>query len=113
MKKTKKEMFAEILEVVTSNEHKEFLTKQIAQLEKSTGTNCKPTQTQIANKGIKADIVAGMVKGERYTITDLIKANPAIADYSNQKISALTNQLVKAGTVKRKEDGRKTYFSLV
>lgn len=113
MKKTKKEMFAEILEVVTSNEHKEFLTKQIAQLEKRTGANRKPTQTQIVNEGIKADIVAGMVEGERYTITDLIKANPAIADYSNQKISALANQLVKAGTVKREEDGRKTYFSLV
>lgn len=112
-KKTKKTMFAEILEVVTSAEHKAFLEKQIAQLEKRTGANRKPTQTQIANEGIKADIVAGMVEGERYTITDLIKANPNIADYSNQKISALANQLVKAGTVKREEDGRKTYFSLV
>lgn len=112
-KKTKREVFAEILEVVTSEEHKAFIEKQIAQLEKRTGANRKPTQVQLANESIKADIVKGMVEGERYTITDLIKNIPAIAEYSNQKISALAAQLVKAGTIKREEDGRKTYFSLV
>jgi len=113
MKKTKKDLFAEILEVVTTEEHKEFIAKQIEALEKRTGANRKPTQVQLANEGIKQDILDGMVEGKRYTITDMIKTIPAIAEYSNQKISALVAQLVKAGTIKREEDGRKTYFSLV
>lgn len=106
-------MFNEILAVVTDDAQKEFIKHQIELLDKKSSANRKPTKTQLANEGIKNDILDGMVSGERYTITDLIKEIPAIADFSNQKISALVNQLVKDNKVTRVEEKRKTYFTKV
>ena len=54
-----------------------------------------------------------MTEGERYTVTELIKGIETIADYSNQKISALLSQLVKDGKVVRTVEKGKTYFALV
>lgn len=110
---TKKDMFNEILNSYDLTEaHCDFIKHEIELLDKKSAGNRKPTKTQIANEGIKADIVGGMVEGEHYTVTDLIKSNEALADYSNQKISALVAQLVKEGKVVRSTEKGKTYFSL-
>lgn len=110
---TKRDMFNEILaNYELSEAHKEFIEKQIVLLEKKSGANRKPTKTQEANEGIKQDIVDGMAEGERYTITDLIKTIEAIADYSNQKISNLANQLVKANVLAKVTEKGRTYFYL-
>jgi predicted transcriptional regulator len=53
-----------------------------------------------------------MAADTEYTITDLIKTIEDIADYSNQKISNLVGQLVKAGTVVRREEKGRAYFKL-
>lgn len=112
-RKTKKDFFNEILtNYDLTDTHREFVEKQIAQLEKKASGNRKPTKTQIANEGIKATIVEGMAADTEYTITDLIKTIEDIADYSNQKISNLVGQLVKAGTVVRREEKGRAYFKL-
>lgn len=112
-RKTKKDMFNEILtNYDLTDAHREFVEKQIAQLEKKASGNRKPTKTQIANEGIKTTIVEGMAADTEYTITDLIKTIEDIADYSNQKISNLVGQLVKAGTVVRREEKGRAYFKL-
>ena len=112
-RKTKKDFFNEILtNYDLTDAHREFVEKQIAQLDKKASGNRKPTKTQIANEGIKATIVEGMAADTEYTITDLIKTIEDIADYSNQKISNLVGQLVKAGTVVRREEKGRAYFKL-
>ena len=73
----------------------------------------KPTAVQVANEGIKADILEGMEVGKKYTITDLMKEIPACAELSNQRVSALVRQLVTDGSVERTEEKRKAYFSKV
>jgi hypothetical protein len=91
----------------------EFVKGRIEALDKKAGKSSdKPTATQIANKGIKSAIVEGMVEGKQYTITDLIKSNPALAELTNQKVSALVRQLIADNVVVRTEDKGKAYFSL-
>jgi predicted transcriptional regulator len=53
-----------------------------------------------------------MVEGKAYTITDLIKSIPAIADLTNQRVSALVRQLKDEELVTRKEEKGKAYFTL-
>ena len=89
---------------------KEFLENQIAQIDKKV-ENKKPKKTQQENELIKQSLY-GALSEEGQTITQ-IQAN-GFDQYSNQKLSALLNQLVKEGNVE-KEVGkdRKTMFKLV
>ena len=72
----------------------------------------KPTKTQIANEGFKAQIVEFMVPGTLYTVTELAKEVPFGEELTTQRVSALVRQLKEAGTVVRTEEKRKAYFSL-
>ena len=108
-KLTKKEMFTLIKEAVVDNaEFVEFLDKQIELLNKKTGSK-KPTATQVANEAIKEDILA-VVTVDGMTATDVLKASPKFADFSNQKIATLLNQLVKDGKLEKDTSGKKTLF---
>ena len=51
-----------------------------------------------------------MEYGKKYTITDLMKSIPEIADLSNQRVSALVRQLMEDKLVERTEEKRKAYF---
>ena len=120
-KMTKKEMFVEIKAVVeTSNltaermaEMVEFIDKQVAQLERKSSTS-KPTKTQVENESLKAEILE-IFKGleKSVTITEFCElTNSEVGNLSNQKLSALFNQLVKAEKLKKNTDKKKSYFSL-
>ena len=68
---------------------------------------------QIANIGVKETIVAVLGEiGVPATIGDLQKASAELAEFSNQKISALLTQLVKGGSVVRSEVKGKAHFAL-
>jgi DNA-binding transcriptional regulator GbsR (MarR family) len=54
-----------------------------------------------------------MIVGQKYTITDLMKSVPELADLSNQRVSALVRQLKDADLVVRTEEKRKAYFEKV
>ena len=90
----------------------EKIEKMKAQFEKKNSAEKKPTATQKANENLKEKIVEGMEVGKLYSITDLIKSIPELNDLTNQKVSALVGQMVKAGTLVRTEEKRKAYFSL-
>ena len=98
---------------VSPAEMAEFAKHELELLDRKNTADKKPTATQVANEGIKADIKAFLDahKGEKYTVSALMKAVPAIADASNQKVSALIRQMVADGQAKRIEDKRKAYFS--
>ena len=91
----------------------EFIDHEVELLSKKNSAEKKPTAQQTANEGIKTAIVEGMEPNRLYTITEIIKEIPECADMTNQRVSALVRQLMDAGRVKRTEDKRKAYFSLV
>ena len=120
-KMTRKEMFAEIKAVVeTSNltaermaEMTAFIEKQIEQLERKSGTS-KPTKTQLENENLKTEILEIFSTLEKpVTITEFCETvNSPVASLSNQKLSALFNQLVKAEKLTKSVDKKKSYFSI-
>lgn len=115
-KATKKDNFNSLLalaEVKSNPALVDFINHEIELLDKKNSTEKKPTAQQTANMDIKVAILEGMVAGERYTITDIIKSIPDCADLTNQRVSALMRQLKEEGKVERTEDKRKAYFSLV
>ena len=113
-KMTKREMF----EMIKANHNLSadeiaFIDHELELLAKKNSAEKKPTAVQVANEGIKADILDGMEIGKKYTITDLMKEIPACAELSNQRVSALVRQLVTDGAVERTEEKRKAYCSKV
>ena len=113
-KMTKREMF----EMIKANHNLSadeiaFIDHELELLAKKNSAEKKPTAVQVANEGIKADILDGMEIGKKYTITDLMKEIPACAELSNQRVSALVRQLVTDGAVERTEEKRKAYFRKV
>lgn len=117
---TRKEMFTMIQGVVANStaenkiEMVDFIEKQIAQLERKSGSS-KPTKTQIENESFKGEILDEMAKiGKPVTISEFCEnSNSEIANLSNQKLSALFNQLVKAEKMVKTIDKKKSYFALV
>ena len=91
-----------------------FLDERIAITEKKNANGNgerKPTKTQLENEGIKEQILVGL-SAEPMSIGDMQKNIPAVAEMSNQKISALLTQLIKAGSVVRSEVKGKAHFAL-
>ena len=115
-KLTKRDHFNTLLNIeeVKSNETLvNFINHELELLEKKNSSEKKPTAVQTANEGIKTAIIEGMDENTLYTITDLIKNIPALADLTNQRVSALIRQLITDGKVERIEEKRKAYFRLV
>ena len=91
----------------------DFYKHELELLDRKNTVDKKPTATQVANEGIKADIKAFLDahKGEKFTVSALMKSVPAIAEASNQKVSSLVRQMVLDGQADRIEDKRKAYFT--
>ena len=90
---------------------KEKLEKMKAQFIKKSSAERKPTANQTENASLKVAILDAMEEGKDYTITDLMKVVPELADLSNQRVSAIVRQMKDEGTVTREEIKRKAYFT--
>ena len=117
-KMTKRDWFNEMIKVVEGSNYEnkegavEFLSHEIELLERKSGKSGM-TKTQKENVGIMEQIKIALGEvGKPVTISELMSANVVMGSYSNQKLSALIRQLVKAGEVVRTEDKKKAYFSL-
>lgn len=84
-----------------------------ASVAKKNSAERKPTATQKANAVLKIEILTFMEDGKAYTISELMKVCPPLADLTNQKVSAIMRQMVESGDVVREEVKRKAYFSKV
>lgn len=111
---TKKEYFSQLREIVKDNENLvNFIDHELELLNKKSNSKT-PSKTQIENENIKNEIVKVLTEMEKpLTITDIQNSNENLAQFSNQKISALLTQLVNANIVVRTIDKKKAYFSLV
>ena len=90
----------------------EKLNGMIAQLDKRTGAERKPSARQVENESVKEKILNHMEQNMLYTITDMLKTFELGEDMSSQRVSALLTQLIADGKVVRTTDKRKVYFSL-
>ena len=117
-KMTKKEWFAVLTSVVESSEMKNktealaFINHEVELLEKKSAKSGQ-TKTQKENVGIMESIKTALGEvGKAVTITELQAANSTMAQYSNQKLSALLKKLVENGEVVKITEKKKSYFSL-
>lgn len=112
---TKKEMFAEIRNLVADNEEMvAFIDHEIELLNRKANSPKKPTKNQLENEAFKGDIVAYLVAADApKTIKELQEAIPSIAELSNQRITHLLTALVKAETIKKEYVKKVPYFMAV
>lgn len=116
MKKTKKELFKELLalaEVQANKSFVEFIEHEVELLEKKKGKDGKPTASQLANDVIKTNIINVLSTGIQCQLKNMGGLCPELASYTTQKLSSLANQLVKQGTVGKYTVNSVTYFFLV
>jgi hypothetical protein len=117
---TKREMFAmvsavvEKAEVENKAEMLKFIEHEIELLEKKSSKSGQ-TKTQKENEILKEEIFKELAKlNEPVTVSEFQTVTRfAPPEFSNQKISALLNQLEKAGRVHKEVIKKKSYFSVV
>ena len=112
-KMTKKEMF-EMIKGVCANDTRivEFCDHEIELLTRKASKSTM-TKTQKENEGIMEIIVNALKNLDKaVTITELQGTCVELADYSNQKISALLKKLVDSNQVVKTVDKKKSYFSI-
>ena len=119
VKMTKAQKFAliaEIPEVKNNPVLAEFIAHEVELLSKKNSADKKPTAQQEDNATINAGVLGVMEANPKqlFTESELLKKVPNLPDtMTNQRMSALVRQMVDAGQVKRTEDKRKAFFSLV
>ena len=114
-KREKFEMLANIAEVKTNPMLVEFIEHELELLAKKNASGeGKLTADQVANNGIKAEILECMAKepNRLFTISEMMKLFPCCAELSNQRVSALVRQLKEDGKVERLEEKRKAVFRI-
>lgn len=117
-KMTKMDWFNAIATIIEASdaENKEealaFIGRETALLEKKKAS-AKPSKTSAENAALKENIKSALVElAKPVTISELQKENEEFAAYSNQKLSALLNGMVKAGEVTKTMEKKKAYFSI-
>ena len=72
----------------------EKLQKMLAQVNKKSSLNRKPTATQVENENLKGAIVEYLDKtGKRLTVSEMMKEIPELANLSNQRVTSLVTAL--------------------
>ena len=85
----------------------------LAQLEKRSSAERKPSARQLENEKLKDEIVLEMEPGRKYSVGEMIKEFSFFpADITPQRVSALMTQLVDAKLVEREVVKRKVLFFL-
>ena len=117
VKLTKKEMFAQILEIVKGDTVMEdFIKHEIELLDKKKSSSSKKAQeTKDLNQKLAEDLLMALAELDRpVTISEFQKESTSnVSALSNQKISYLLRILVSDGLVVRTEEKKKAYFSVV
>lgn len=115
VKKTQKEMFNEILGMLDSKEHKDFIQGRIDALNKKSASK-KEIEKQTKNSELANAIYDYMEVGTLYTITDLMKEVPELQEIdplSNQYVTNLVTSLKDNGRVERVVEKGRAKFSKV
>ena len=111
---TKREMFTEIRNIIADNEEMvAFIDHEIELLDRKSNSPKKPTKTQIENDGFKAEIVAYLTKVDTpKTIKELQAEISSIGGLTNQRITHMLTDLVKAETLTKEYVKKTPYYSV-
>lgn len=113
---TKRDNFNKLLtirEVAEDTQLVEFINHELELLDrKSASHSTAKTANQKANEEIKTKIVDALVQLGKSTISELQVGSEEMAEYSNQKLSALLKQLVDSKQVIRTMEKKKAYFEV-
>lgn len=111
-KKTKRDLFLEVREVVAGNEELvAFVDHELELLDKKAST--KSTKVNDEQVSLMEKIVNVLNEiGRSVTISELQKENAEMAEYSNQKLSAMLKKLVDNKQVTKMVDKKKSYFMI-
>lgn len=111
-KKTKKDLFLEVREVVAGNaELVAFVDHELELLDKK--ASVKSTKINDEQVALMEKIVNALTEiGRGVTISELQKENAEMAEYSNQKLSAMLKKLVDNKQVTKVVDKKKSYFTI-
>ena len=112
-KREKFEMLKGIADVKANPILAEFIDHELELLARKNSTDKKPTAVQIANENLKETILEIMANEPTrlFTISELLKFDE-LAEFTNQKISALMRQLVADSKVEKIEEKRKSFFRI-
>ena len=87
------------------------INHEIELLTRKNSSEKKPTAAQLENEKTAEVVLATLVEnGNGMTVTEIIKANKDLSEFTNQKITAILRSLISADKVERIEDKRKTLF---
>lgn len=113
---TKRDNFNKLLtirEVAEDTQLVEFINHELELLDrKSASHSTAKTANQKANEEIKTKIIDVLVQLGKSTISELQAGSEEMAEYSNQKLSALLKQLVDSKQVVRTMEKKKAYFEV-
>ena len=110
---TKKEMFTEIRNIVADNDEMvAFIDHEIELLNRKTSSK-KPTRVQIENDGFKAEIVEYLTEADTAKCIKELQADiPSLEGLTNQRVTHLLTDLVKAEILKKEYVKKTPYYSV-
>ena len=105
---------------IASSELSEAITKLSGMAEKLAEKRSTPSKVDkeksAEHKAIADEIILVLSTEENVTtgmtVSEMQKASDKLAEYSNQKISAILRKMVDSGTIVKTVDKKKSYFSI-
>lgn len=118
-KMTKMDWFNAIATIIEASEASnktealDFINREKALLDKKKAS-AKKSKTSAENDALKEVIKTALVEvAKAVTISELQKECDELAEYSNQKLSALMNGMAKNGVIQKEMVKKKAYFSAI
>lgn len=113
---TKREMFtaiANVAEVAANQEMVDFLNHEIELLNRKASSSRKPTKNQVENESYKALIIEYLTSADApKSIKELQTDIPEISELTNQRVTHMLTDLVKAETLTKQYVKKTPYYSI-
>lgn len=117
-KMTKRDWFEVLASLVENSDYtdkdgaKEFINHELELLAKKSSSSTK-TKTQKENEVFVEKVYEELATLDKaMTVSELMTATEYLAQFSNQKLSALLKKLVDTGRVDKTVEGKKSYFKV-
>lgn len=100
-------------ENITAAEFEKFLTNELTLLAKKNAAERKPTAKDMEKVAIANEAYDLMEKDTLYTVSQILKLTPSMADFTNQRAYGIVKVMMAEGLVKNIKDKNKSYFSKI
>lgn len=97
-------------ENITAAEFEKFLTNELDLLAKKNTAERKPTAKDMEKVAIAHEAYDLMEKDTLYTVSQILKLTPSMADYTNQRAYGIVKVMMAEGLVENLKDKNKSYF---